>query len=251
MKRRPDSAVERPNSSTLTAQRGTLEFAFVPRPPPSALSTRPTWYFERQLWREGFANVAGADEAGRGCLAGPVVAAAVILEPGEQIRGLRDSKLIEQERRERIAKRIKKRARAWAVGVCSPDEIDKLNILWASLEAMRRAINAMQIEADYVLVDGNQRIPGLACSCRAVVKGDARSRSVAAASILAKTHRDALMRRLHGQHPKYGWDTNVGYPTPEHYEALDIHGPTALHRRSFRLSREDAPEVTPGLFEPV
>lgn len=218
-----------------------LEFAFVPAPPPSATLSPPTWYFERQVWDDGYLCVAGADEAGRGCLAGPVVAAAVILDPQKPVRGLRDSKMLDETTRRRLADRVKERSRAWAIGICSPGEIDTLNILWASMEAMRRAVEALPETADYLLVDGNQRIPGAPCPSRSIIKGDARSRTIAAASILAKTHRDALMRTLHEAHPDYGWYSNVGYPTPEHYRALELLGPTPLHRRSFRLSYEPPP----------
>lgn len=211
------------------------EFAFVPAPPPSATSTPPTWYFERLVQSDGFVHVAGADEAGRGCLAGPVIAAAVILDSRVSLRGLRDSKQLDETTRNRLAERIKERAVAWAIGSCSPDEIDTLNILWASMEAMRRAVKALHVKADYLLIDGNHRIPGAPCPSRSIIKGDARSRSIAAASILAKTHRDALMKACHQDHPDYAWDTNVGYPTPEHYAALERLGPTPLHRRSFRL----------------
>ena len=226
------------------------EFAFVPRPPPSATSSRPTWYFEKQLWKDGFTVVAGADEAGRGCLAGPVVAAAVILDPARQIRGLQDSKQLDEDARNGLAERIKERATAFAIGVCSPREIDTLNILWASMEAMRRAAEALDPAPDYLLIDGNQRIPGAPCSSKSIIKGDCRSRTIAAASILAKTHRDELMRRHHDQFPHFGWRTNVGYPTAEHYDALEEHGPTPLHRRSFRLTREESQLLAtePGLF---
>jgi ribonuclease HII len=197
--------------------------------------------------------VAGADEAGRGCLAGPVVAAAVILDRGKQIRGLQDSKQLDEAARDGLAARIKSRAIAYAIGVCSPAEIDRLNILWASMEAMRRATLGLAPAADYLLIDGNHRIPGGPCPSKSIIKGDCRSRSIAAASILAKTHRDHLMRGLHETYPDYGWSTNVGYPTVEHYEALAVHGPTPLHRKSFRLTR-DATEnaaASPDLFADV
>jgi ribonuclease HII len=236
--------MRRPPKEPKRANMPDPEFAFVPAPPPSATLSPPTWYFERQVWDDGYLRVAGADEAGRGCLAGPVVAAAVILDPQKPVRGLRDSKLLDETERLRLADRVRERSRAWAIGICSPDEIDTLNILWASMEAMRRAVEALPESADYLLIDGNQRIPGAPCPSRSIIKGDARSRTIAAASILAKTYRDALMRGLHEAHPDYGWDSNVGYPTPEHYRALDLHGPTSLHRRSFRLSTEPPAQVT-------
>jgi ribonuclease HII len=180
--------------------------------------------------------VAGVDEAGRGCLAGPVIAAAVILPPDHRIEGVRDSKQLSAARRDRLAVQIKKESVCWAVGSCSPGEIDDLNILWASMEAMNRAITLLDQPPDHVLIDGNTHIPGLSIPSRPIVKGDSRSHSIAAASILAKTHRDEVMKALHAQHPEYHWNTNVGYPTAAHYQALKIHGATAHHRTSFRLS---------------
>lgn len=227
------------------------EFSFVAAPPKSAELSRPTWYFERQLWNSGYALVAGTDEAGRGCLAGPVVAAAVVLDRSRQIRGLQDSKLLEEDDRQRIADRIRERAIAFSVAACTAAEVDMLNVLWASMEAMRRAVESLSIEADYLLIDGNHRIPGAPCPSKSIIKGDSRSRSIAAASILAKTHRDALMRDYHEQYPLYGWDTNVGYPTPDHRAALVQHGSTPLHRRTFQPVRDvspPAPSTQTGLF---
>lgn len=198
-------------------------------------SSRPTLYFERTAIRDGFAVVAGVDEVGRGALAGPVVAAAVVLEPGVSITGLQDSKLMPAADRERVARRIRRRARFVAIAECSPSEIDTLNILWASLEAMRKAILGLSVQPDYLLIDGNKSIPGIGIPHKTIISGDARSRSIAAASIIAKCHRDALMQKLHQTHAMYGWDTNVGYGTRAHYEALDTHGPCVYHRRSFRL----------------
>lgn len=191
---------------------------------------------ETQLAARGLNRIAGVDEAGRGCLAGPVVAAAVILPTGVFIEGVRDSKTVTRDERERLADAIRKQATCWSVAACTPQEIDRLNILWASMEAMRRALTALSQCPDYVLLDGNTLIPNAPWPCRPVVRGDARCHSIAAASILAKTHRDALLLALHTHHPQYGWHTNVGYPTPEHYRALQVHGPTNHHRRSFRLS---------------
>ena len=191
---------------------------------------------ERHLGARGVQRIAGVDEAGRGCLAGPVVAAAVILDPAADLNGIEDSKTLRKHRREELAERIKTDVRAWAVGLCSPAEIDELNILWASMEAMRRALHALDVEPDHVLIDGNTTIPDCPWPASPVIKGDARSLSIAAASILAKTHRDAIMRTHHETWPAYGWLTNVGYPTAAHYDALRAHGPTPLHRQSFRLS---------------
>ncbi len=192
---------------------------------------------ERALWDAGYRYVAGLDEAGRGCLAGPVVAAAVVLPHDADLPTVRDSKTLRRAAREAARARIEAEAVAFAVGVCSPAEIDEVNILQAALEAMRRAARALAVPPDYLLVDGNQPLGDEApAPHEAIVQGDATSLSVAAASILAKTTRDARMRRLHADFPAYGWNTNVGYPTKAHYAALAAHGPTPHHRRSFRLS---------------
>ena len=181
---------------------------------------------------------AGCDEAGRGCLAGPVVAAAVILPPRVRLPGLDDSKKLSEAAREELRPLIEERALAWAVAMVDPAEIDAINILNASFRAMHRAIDALLQRPDHLLIDGNRfhAYPGIAHSCH--IKGDSRFRSIAAASVLAKTHRDAMMRDLHQHHPAYGWAINKGYPTPEHRAAIELHGPCAHHRRSFRLTRE-------------
>jgi ribonuclease HII len=176
--------------------------------------------------------VCGADEAGRGPLAGPVVAAAVILDPLRPIEGLRDSKQLSPARRTALAIEIRSRAIAWHVAVSSVLEIDELNILQASLLAIRRAVEALEPAAQFALIDGNQ-LPRLVIPARAIVGGDATEPAISAASILAKTHRDALMRALDAEHPGYGFATHVGYPTPEHLERLRERGPCAAHRRSF------------------
>ncbi len=178
---------------------------------------------------------AGCDEAGRGCLAGPVVAAAVILPPRVRIPGLDDSKKLTAVKREVLRPLIEKHALAWAVVAVEPAEIDTLNILRASFVAMHRAIDALQQRPQHLLIDGNRFIPysGIPHTC--LVKGDGRFRSIAAASILAKTHRDELMTRLHDTHPAYNWAINKGYPTADHREALNRIGPCMHHRRSFRL----------------
>ena len=196
---------------------------------------------ERQLWTDGYERVAGLDEAGRGCLAGPVVAAAVILPPQVEVEAIRDSKSISEERRLDARRKIEERAVAAAIARCSPSEIDDLNILRAALKAMRRAASDCRPPPDFVLVDGTQWDRDLVAAPwphETVVKGDAKSQSIAAASILAKTERDALMRRLHDEHPEYGWASNVGYPTQQHYDALREHGATPYHRQSFTLFRD-------------
>jgi ribonuclease HII len=175
---------------------------------------------------------AGVDEAGRGPLAGPVVAAAVILDPARPIRGLADSKVLAPERREVLAKRIRERATAFAVALAAVEEIDTLNILWASMLAMQRAVEALAVPPEEVLVDGN-RCPVVAYRVRAIVGGDASVPSISAASILAKTARDAMLRELDREYPLYGFARHKGYATPEHLAALARHGPCPAHRRSF------------------
>jgi ribonuclease HII len=176
--------------------------------------------------------IAGIDEAGRGPLAGPVIAAAVILDPSRPIAGLADSKLLSPARREALAAAIRERALAWAVAAGDVAEIDRLNILQATLLAMRRACDGMGIVPDEALVDGN-RCPGLACPARAVIKGDRDVAVISAASILAKTARDALMRELDLLYPAYGFARHKGYGTVEHLAALEAFGPCPAHRRSF------------------
>lgn len=176
--------------------------------------------------------VCGIDEAGRGPLAGPVVAAAVILDPERPIAGLNDSKKLSEKKRSALAEIIRERALAWAVAEATVEEIDRLNILQATMLAMQRAVAALQIRAESALVDGN-RCPKLDIPCEAVVKGDGKIASIAAASILAKTVRDAGMLVLHAQYPQYGFDRHMGYPTAAHFAALEAHGASPVHRRSF------------------
>ncbi|HVJ74984.1 MAG TPA: ribonuclease HII [Casimicrobiaceae bacterium] len=182
---------------------------------------------------------AGVDEAGRGPLAGPVVAAAVILDPKRPIRGLADSKVLTPERREVLAERIRDRATSFAVALACVDEIDTINILQASMLAMRRAVEALGIAPEEVLVDGN-RCPEVAFRVRAIVKGDRDVPAISAASILAKTARDAMLVALDREYPAYGFARHKGYATPEHLAALALHGPCPAHRRSF------APVVQPS-----
>lgn len=176
--------------------------------------------------------VAGIDEAGRGPLAGPVVAAAVILDPGRRIRGLADSKLLTPERREELAILIRARSIAWATGQADVGEIDTINILHATMLAMCRAVAALPVPPEEALVDGN-RCPALTCRVRAIVKGDRDIAAISAASIIAKTTRDALLRELDKLYPIYGFAQHKGYGTPEHLAALERHGPCAVHRRTF------------------
>jgi ribonuclease HII len=176
--------------------------------------------------------ICGVDEAGRGPLAGPVYAAAVILDPARRVNGLADSKVLNAGRRELLAGRIKERAIAWAVAYASVEEIDAINIFRASLLAMRRAVEALSVAPEEALIDGTH-CPELACRARAIVDGDASHKVISAASILAKTARDAEMARLHERYPQYGFDRHKGYSTAEHLELLTKHGPCEIHRRSF------------------
>jgi ribonuclease HII len=195
---------------------------------------------ERRLWTQGYERIAGLDEAGRGCLAGPVVAAAVILPPDVSIPAIQDSKSLSEARRDEARETIEAEAISIGVGICSPQEIDELNILWAAMKAMRRAATDCLPAPDFVLVDGNRGPDDLPYPMETLVKGDAKSQSIAAASIIAKTTRDAMMRELHDEHPEYSWHSNVGYPTQAHYDALEQHGPTPYHRQSFRLTRKSS-----------
>lgn len=186
--------------------------------------------------------VAGVDEVGRGPLIGPVVAAAVILDPASPIEGLADSKKLSEKRRIALDQMIRKQALAYAVASASVAEIDSLNILHASLLAMKRAVEQLSITPNHVLVDGN-RCPDLVISCEAVVGGDALHANISAASILAKVARDQMMVELHQQHPDYGFDRHKGYPTKEHLHALQRFGVLDQHRRSFKPVRQLLQEV--------
>jgi ribonuclease HII len=188
---------------------------------------------ENALRRVGFCHVAGVDEVGRGCLAGPVVAAAVVLHPNRHVPGVCDSKLVPAEERERLFDRIVGSAIAWAVGQAEPDEIDLINIHRASLAAMRRAVTALVPQPDIVLVDAF-RIPDLPMAQRGVVHGDRRCSAIAAASIVAKVTRDRQMLALHDRDPRYGFDRHKGYATAEHLDAVARYGYSTVHRRSFR-----------------
>lgn len=177
--------------------------------------------------------ICGADEAGRGPIAGPVYAAAVILDPDNPIEGLRDSKKLSEKQRDALAPIIKEKARAWAIASCTIEEIDELNILWASMLAMKRAIEALSISPTKALIDGNRIPKGLAIPAEAIVKGDDKVLEISAASILAKTARDAVMLDLHAQYPEYGFDRHKGYPTAYHLQQLEQFGITPVHRRSY------------------
>lgn len=185
---------------------------------------------------------AGCDEAGRGCLCGPVSCAAVILPDGFECPELNDSKQLTEHRREELRPMIEREALAWAVVMVEAEEIDRINILNASIAGMQRALDRLKVRPEHILVDGNRFRPyldpvlNMATPCTTVVKGDATYMSIAAASVLAKTHRDELMRQYALRYPGYGWEKNMGYPTKAHREAISRLGPTPIHRRSFRLT---------------
>lgn len=178
---------------------------------------------------------AGCDEAGRGCLAGSVYAAAVILPDGYDNPSLNDSKQLSAAKRKRLRDEIVRDAQAWAVGVVTPEEIDQINILRASILAMHRALDQLQVRPEAIIVDGNRFLPYCDLPYTTIVKGDGKYQAIAAASILAKTYRDEYMERLAEEFPQYGWQSNKGYPTPQHREAIRQYGVTPYHRKSFDL----------------
>ncbi len=196
------------------------------------------WMEERRLRGEGHRAVAGVDEVGRGCLAGPVVAGAVILDPARPVRGLRDSKLLGRAERARLARLLARRSVAFAVGVVDADAIDRTDILRATLLAMRRAVESLTVRPDYVLVDA-LRIPGLDIPQRGIVHGDRLVASIAAASIVAKFYRDEMMRAFAALYPPYGFEAHVGYGTRAHLDALRRFGTTPLHRLTFHGVQDD------------
>jgi len=188
--------------------------------------------FESALWAAGVLHVAGVDEAGMSPLAGPVAAAAVIFAPGSRIPGVDDSKKLDAGTRDKLAVEIKQRAVAWSVAFAEVDEIDRINIYWAGLLAMRRAVEGLRVAPQHILLDA-RRLKELTTPQQAIVKGDSKSLTIAAASILAKTARDALMCRLDAEHPGYGFSKHKGYPVREHVAALERLGASPVHRRSF------------------
>ena len=208
------------------------------------MSPRPraTRTLERDARRLGFAHVAGVDEAGRGCLAGPVVAGAVVLPLDLRVPGITDSKALTAHQRDELYDEIRHAAIAWAVAVVDAAEIDRINILRASLLAMRRALEALTPIPGFALIDGHMLVPDLAIAQRAVIGGDRKSTAIAAASILAKVTRDRWMCDAHAQDPRYGFDQHKGYATPEHLKAVAAFGYSPLHRRTFR---------PPSLFDTI
>lgn len=209
---------------------------------------------ENGFRRDGYLSIAGVDEVGRGCLAGPVTAGAVVLEVGLRLTGICDSKQLTALARERFYGRITRGARAWAVASCSPEEIDRINIHQATLLAMHRAVSALDPPPDLVLVDAF-RIPNLAIPQQPVPQGDRRCTSIAAASIVAKVTRDREMAEWHRQDPRYGYDRHKGYSTADHLAAMARFGYSPIHRRSFRppslFDTMDEPGVVPASIEPA
>ena len=179
--------------------------------------------------------IAGCDEAGRGCLAGPVVAAAVILPNNFKNKMLNDSKLLSEKKRDLLRKVIEKQATCWAIGIVSPEEIDKINILNASFLAMHRAIKKLYIEPEFLIIDGNRFNPYQGINHECIIKGDGKYLAIAAASVLAKTYRDDIMKKLADEFPDYNWEKNKGYPTKQHRNAIKKIGISKHHRKSFQL----------------
>ena len=179
--------------------------------------------------------IAGCDEAGRGCLAGPVVAAAVILPNNFKNKMLNDSKLLSEKKRDLLRKVIEKQATCWALGIVSPAEIDKINILNASFLAMHRAIKKLYIEPEFLIIDGNRFNPYQSINHECIIKGDGKYLVIAAASVLAKTYRDNIMKKLADEFPDYNWQNNKGYPTKKHRNAIEKNGISKHHRKSFQL----------------
>ena len=188
---------------------------------------------ERRLWESGRSYIAGVDEVGRGPLAGPVVAAAVILPQDFDVLGIDDSKKLSPKKREELFDIIREKALAWSVGWVGPERIDEINILEATKEAMTQAVQGLSLQPDHVLIDGNFTVRALALPQTAIVKGDANSTSIAAASILAKVTRDRYMEEMDSVYPGYAFASNKGYGTNAHYDGLKAQGPTPIHRKTF------------------
>ncbi|MEO5768397.1 MAG: ribonuclease HII [Polyangia bacterium] len=188
--------------------------------------------FERALWSRGVVHVAGVDEAGMSPLAGPVAAGAVIFRPDFRLAGVDDSKKLSPEEREELAPLIREQAVAWCVGFVEPEEIDRINIYWAGILAMQRAVDGLGVRPQHLLIDA-RKLKDTTIAQQGIIRGDEKSLTIAAASILAKTARDARMRELHQQYPAYGFAKHKGYPVKEHTQALQVHGACPAHRRSF------------------
>ncbi len=192
-----------------------------------------SWRYESRLKKRGFNLIAGVDEAGRGPLAGPVVAAAVILPHKLKIKGLDDSKKLSRKRRERLYLQITERAVSFAIGIVSEKVIDKINILKATHLAMREAVESLTATPDFLIIDGKRKVKGFNIPAQMIPSGDAKASSIAAASIIAKVTRDRIMALFHRKYPVYGFKKHMGYATEEHIEALMKHGPSPIHRKSF------------------
>lgn len=205
------------------------------------MKNEPSFSFEKEVFALGYRRIVGVDEAGRGCLAGPVVAAAVILPFDHSMIGINDSKALTPQRREKLYQEIYSQAVAIGVGRVGPDVIDEINILQASILAMKKAISAIDPSPDFLLVDGNLKQLFGHLAQRSIVKGDKRSQSIAAASIIAKVFRDQIMREYHLHYSVYDFSEHKGYPTEKHLAALKTHGVTAIHRKTFRGVRELLP----------
>lgn len=205
------------------------------------MSIRCVSSYEREARERGFSRIAGVDEVGRGCLFGPVFAAAVILDPERPIRGLHDSKILDAEEREKLSRQIKARSICWALGGADVFEIDQINIYQASRLAMRRAVQALPLQPDFLLIDAIKI--DLPIEQLPLIDGDARCRAIAAASIIAKVHRDACLAKWNEVFPQYNLASNKGYSTPDHKRALHEHGPTLLHRFSFEPVRATSSHV--------
>jgi ribonuclease HII len=203
-----------------------------------ALDRTDRWIHERRFWDDGLRLVAGIDEVGRGPLAGPVVAVAVILSDDFEDPGVHDSKMLSHAERLTLFPAIASQTLCWGVGLVAPAEIDRINILQATFLAMRRALEQLSVSPDAVLVDGKSHIPELVCPQRAIIRGDSESISIGAASILAKEIRDRIMEEYDAAYPGYGFARHKGYATPEHHDALGRLGPSPIHRRSFAPVRE-------------
>jgi ribonuclease HII len=200
-------------------------------------------------WYHTPAVEAGVDEAGRGCLAGPVTAAAVILPEYFDLPGLDDSKKLTARKREQLRREIENQAVAWAVAMIDNHRVDEMNILRATWAAMHRAIEKLKKKPAFLLIDGRNFLPYPGIPSRCIIKGDSKYAAIAAASILAKTHRDQYMKELHEKYPAYGWAGNKGYPTSAHRSAIRRHGPTPYHRMTFRLLDEQQTIEFPGIDE--
>ena len=200
---------------------------------PNTLNNYDNYEFDRAIYADGYAAVCGVDEAGRGPLAGPVYAAAVILDPEREIEGLNDSKKLSEKKREQLFDQIQREAVAWSVASASVEEIELLNILQATFLAMKRAVDGLAVPPELAIIDGNQTPPGLSVPSHTIVKGDALSASIAAASILAKVSRDRLMKEMDKRYPQYQFAGHNGYGTALHIQLIREYGPSPVHRPSF------------------